>query len=118
MLGIPVAKVHGAMQVVGLEELEGRAPAVLVDGASVPLHDLGDVLGFGSVVRTALSSIVIAEEHGVRVGFLVDALLGQQEVVMRPLLRPFDQVAGLSAVTVLANGRPLFVLDVARLGGE
>jgi chemotaxis protein histidine kinase CheA len=35
---------------------------------------------------------------------------------MRPLLRPFDQVPGLSAVTVLANGRPLFILDVLQLG--
>jgi two-component system chemotaxis sensor kinase CheA len=45
----------------------------------------------------------------------VDALLGQQDAVLKPLLRPFDQVPGLSAVTVLATGRPVFVLDVQRL---
>jgi two-component system chemotaxis sensor kinase CheA len=45
----------------------------------------------------------------------VDALLGQQEAVLKPLGAPLENVAGLSAVTVLGNGRPVFILDVPRL---
>jgi two-component system chemotaxis sensor kinase CheA len=35
--------------------------------------------------------------------------------VLKPLSPPLDQVPGLSAVTVLGSGRPVFILDVARL---
>jgi two-component system chemotaxis sensor kinase CheA len=84
------------------------------DGALVPVHDLGALLGFGGA-RPAPCSVVVADAEGGQVGFAVDALLGQQEAVLKPLARPFDRVPGLSAVTVLASGRPVFVLDVARL---
>ena len=50
-----------------------------------------------------------------RIGLAVDALLGQHEAVLKPLGAPLDAVAGLSAVTVLGNGRPVFILDVQRL---
>ncbi len=30
--------------------------------------------------------------------------------------QPLENVAGISAVTVLGNGRPVFILDVQRLG--
>jgi two-component system chemotaxis sensor kinase CheA len=49
------------------------------------------------------------------VGLAVDALLGQHEAVLKPLGAPLEAVAGLSAVTVLGNGRPVFILDVQRL---
>ena len=61
--------------------------------------------------------MVVAEAgDGSRIGLAVDTLLGQQEAVLKPLGQPLEHVAGLSAVTVLGNGRPVFILDVQRLG--
>jgi two-component system, chemotaxis family, sensor kinase CheA len=115
VLAFPIAKVHGAAEVAlpTLETARG-SPVLPHDGALVPVHDLGALLGFGGA-RPEPCSVVVAEGEAGRVGFAVDALLGQQEAVLKPLARPFDRVAGLSAVTVLASGRPVFVLDVARL---
>jgi two-component system chemotaxis sensor kinase CheA len=45
----------------------------------------------------------------------VEALLGQEEAVLKALSRPLDRVAGLAGVTILGNGRPVFILDVPRL---
>jgi two-component system chemotaxis sensor kinase CheA len=59
--------------------------------------------------------VLAQERESGRVGLAVDALLGQHEAVLKPLARPLDRVAGLSAVTVLGNGRPVFILDVQRL---
>jgi two-component system chemotaxis sensor kinase CheA len=59
--------------------------------------------------------VVVADGDGARIGLAVDALLGQHEAVLKPLARPLDLVMGLSAVTVLGNGRPVFILDVQRL---
>jgi two-component system, chemotaxis family, sensor kinase CheA len=115
VLALPIAKVHGAAQV-DLADLDASqgAPVLPYDGALVPVRDLGALLGFGGA-RPAPCSVVVADGDGGPVGLAVDALLGQQEAVLKPLQRPFDLVGGLSAVTVLASGRPVFVLDVLRL---
>ncbi len=48
----------------------------------------------------------------------VDRLLGQEEVVLKALSRPLDLVPGLAGVTILGNGRPIFMLDAPRLAGD
>jgi len=116
VLAIPVSKVHGAAEA-RLETLEraGGAPQLSFGGGHVPVHDLGMLLGAGPAPEPGRRSVVITEGDTGRVGLAVDQLLGQQEAVLKPLHGPLSLVPGLSAVTVLGNGRPVFVLDVARL---
>jgi len=116
VVAIPVSKVHGAAEA-RLETLEraGGAPQLSFGGSHVPVHDLGTLLGAGPVPAAGRRSVVITESDTGRVGLAVDQLLGQQEAVLKPLHGPLALVPGLSAVTVLGNGRPVFVLDVARL---
>jgi len=115
VLALPIAKVHGAAEVaLGALETSQGAPVLPYDGQLVPVRDLGAVLGFAGA-RPVPCAVVVAEGDGAPVDLAVDALLGQQEAVLKPLAAPFDRVAGLSAVTVLASGRPVFVLDVARM---
>jgi two-component system chemotaxis sensor kinase CheA len=115
ILALPISKVHGAA-LVDLSKLERRhgAPVLAHHGVLVPVHDLGALLGFGAS-PDGLRSVVVADADGARVGFAVDALLGEEEAVLKPLAGPLERVGGLSAVTVLGNGRPVFVLDVQRL---
>jgi two-component system chemotaxis sensor kinase CheA len=49
------------------------------------------------------------------VALAVDRLLGQEEVVLKALSKPLDLIPGLSGVTILGSGRPVFILDVPRL---
>jgi two-component system chemotaxis sensor kinase CheA len=116
VLGLPIAKVHGAAQVEmsRLERSRGE-PVLPYDGDLVPVHDLTRLLGFPADVARDERSVVVAEGGEGRIGLAVDALLGQQEAVLKPLGAPLDAVPGLSAVTVLGNGRPVFILDVQRL---
>jgi two-component system chemotaxis sensor kinase CheA len=116
VLGLPIAKVHGAVDVdlARLERSQGE-PVLSYGGELVPVRDLAELLGFTAAARSAPRSVVVAERESGRVGLAVDALLGQHEAVLKPLARPLDRVAGLSAVTVLGNGRPVFILDVQRL---
>jgi two-component system chemotaxis sensor kinase CheA len=119
VLGLPIAKVHGAAQV-SMSRLDTSrgAPVLAYDADLVPVHALDRLLGFpppqpgeGKDER----AVVVAEGAEGRVGLAVDALLGQHEAVLKPLGAPLEAVAGLSAVTVLGNGRPVFILDVPRL---
>jgi two-component system chemotaxis sensor kinase CheA len=117
VLGLPIAKVHGAAQVQMSRLDSSRGDPVLpYDGALVPVRDLDRLLGFAAEGRDE-RAVVVAEGADGRIGLAVDALLGQQEAVLKPLGAPLDAVAGLSAVTVLGNGRPVFILDVPRLLG-
>jgi two-component system chemotaxis sensor kinase CheA len=116
VLAVPVSKVHGAAEV-DLERLErsGGAPQLAFGAGHVPVRDLAAMLGFAAPRTSGRRSVVVTDGEGGRVGLAVDQLLGQEEAVLKPLHRPLSQVPGLSAVTVLGTGRPVFVLDVARL---
>jgi two-component system chemotaxis sensor kinase CheA len=115
VLGLPIAKVRGAAHVSmsALDRSRG-APVLAYDDELVPVHDLTRLLGFPGSSRDE-RAVVVAEGDAGRIGLAVDALLGQHEAVLKPLGEPLDAVQGLSAVTVLGNGRPVFILDVPRL---
>jgi two-component system chemotaxis sensor kinase CheA len=117
VVGLPIAKVHGAAQVElsRLDRTRGE-PVFAWGGGLVPVQELSHLLGFEAPVPRDERAVVIAEGGGGgRIGLAVDGLLGQQEAVLKPLSAPLDAVPGLSAVTVLGNGRPVFILDVTRL---
>ena len=50
-----------------------------------------------------------------RVGLLVDAIEGQQEIVIKPLGGYLDDVPGVSGATELGNRRTILVMDVASM---
>lgn len=49
--------------------------------------------------------------------FAVDRMLGQQEVVVRPLEDPLVKVTGVAGATDLGDGKPTLVLDLLGLVG-
>jgi two-component system chemotaxis sensor kinase CheA len=116
VLGLPIAKVLGAAHVImsRLDRSRG-GPVLPYDGALVPVHDLDRLLGFPCAARDERAVVVAEGGEAGRIGLAVDALLGQHEAVLKPLGAPLEALVGLSAVTVLGNGRPVFILDVARL---
>jgi two-component system chemotaxis sensor kinase CheA len=115
VLGLPIAKVHGAaiVRYAALDRSRG-GPLLPYDGELVPVHDLAALLGFDSAGRDD-RAVVVADGADGRIGLAVDGLLGQHEAVLKPLGPPLRGIGGLSAVTVLGTGRPVFILDVGRL---
>ncbi len=116
--GLPIAKVAGVVETTRASLAHSRDVPVLQFGASVvPARELSAVLEVPGRPHdvTAISPFVVVDTDDGRVALAVDALLGQEEVVLKALTRPLDQVPGLAGVTVLGNGRPVFILDVARL---
>jgi two-component system, chemotaxis family, sensor kinase CheA len=116
VLGLPITKVLGAVELP--ETSVQRSPSVnLISYGTqlVPAHDLARLLQLPAppVPRTRPWVVMESEEGTVALG--VEALLGQEEAVLKALSRPLDRVAGLAGVTILGNGRPVFILDVPRL---
>lgn len=79
-------------------------------GASVPLFSLGSMLGLTRVATSSSKAILVRREAEL-FAFEVDRMLGQQEIVVRPLTDPLVAVEGVTGSTDLGDGRPTLVLD-------
>jgi two-component system chemotaxis sensor kinase CheA len=116
--GLPIAKVAGVVELPRTSLSHSQDLPVLQFGASVvPVYELSVVLGVPGRPHevAAPSPFVVVETDEGRVALAVDGLMGQEEVVLKALRKPLDQVRGLAGVTVLGSGRPVFILDVSRL---
>ena len=96
-------------------KVEGRE-VIRRQRRTVPLVRLSDILGVPSDL-TAASKVPIATigYSGHRMGFIVDAFIGEQQIVIKPLgnhLKKIDNVAG---VTILGAGEVVPILNVPDL---
>jgi two-component system chemotaxis sensor kinase CheA len=116
VLGLPITKVLGAVELP--DTAVQRSPSVnLISYGTqlVPAHDLARLLELPAPPPPRSRPWVVMESEEGTVALGVEALLGQEEAVLKALSRPLDRVAGLAGVTILGNGRPVFILDVPRL---
>lgn len=116
-LGLPIGKVLGAVEADPSELAESRSHKLLTHGNSlVPVYSLARLLSLPAEEnRVGWRPYVLMESDQGRVALEVDRLLGQEEVVLKAVSRPLDLIPGLSGVTILGSGRPVFILDVPRL---
>lgn len=56
--------------------------------------------------------VVVVQFNGKRLGFIVDKLLQQKEIVEKPLRKPVDSVSMVSGVTIMGNGNVCLVLSI------
>ena len=116
VFGLPIAKVVGATEADGESLSRSRETALLPHGNSLlPVHSLDTLVGVPAPRKFGTQPFVVMDGDSGRVALAVDRLLGQEEVVLKPLSRPLDLLPGLSGVTILGSGRPVFILDVPRL---
>jgi two-component system chemotaxis sensor kinase CheA len=83
-------------------------------GASVPLYRLSSLLGIATPDPPSAKAILVRREDEL-FAFQVDRMLGQQEIVVRPLRDPLVTVAGVTGSTDLGDGRPTLVIDPLQL---
>ena len=60
-------------------------------------------------------TLVIVGVEGSELGLRVDALLGEQDVVIKSLEENFQNVAGVAGASILGDGRVSLILDVGSL---
>jgi len=62
-----------------------------------------------------IEQIVITQVNGVRVGFVVDQVLGEHQTVIKSLGRAYKNAEGISGATILGDGSVALILDVPQL---
>lgn len=92
-----------------LTSAEGR-PAVWVDRHPVRLQRLADVLGLGEGQESEGPVVVVADSNR-RHAFVVDRLVGQRDVVIKPLSPVVPHLPAVAGASVEADGSILVVLD-------
>ena len=79
---------------------------------TVHLHRLLSVEGAATTGRRPVLVVQVGER---RSALVVDALLGQQEIVVEPFDAPRGMPGWFSGATILADGAPALILDAAAL---
>ena len=83
-------------------------------GQTVPVYDLASVLALPALSR-APHGLVVRRGAGEVVAYAVERVLGQQEIVVRPLVDPLVASPGIAGSTDLGDGRATIVLDLLAL---
>jgi len=85
----------------------------------LPVIDLASALGDGRPRQLARDRFVVAARHSDRqVAFLVDRLLGEQDVVVKSLGNLIGNRKGLTGATILGDGTLGLIIDSASLVAE
>ena len=90
---------------------------IIVRDKALPLFYLKRWLmpGAADTTERSAASVVIVSVGTQRVGFVVDQLVGQEEVVIKPLGRMLQGTAGMSGATITGDGRIALILDIPSL---
>ena len=90
---------------------------VLVRGITLPLYYLNNWLVNGESNAPLPSSghVVVVHIGTQKVGFIVDELIGQEEVVIKPLGAMLHGISGLAGATITGDGGIALILDIPGL---
>jgi two-component system chemotaxis sensor kinase CheA len=69
----------------------------------------------GAIEDPSLAIVMVIEEAGRQWGLVVDEILGQQQIVIKSLGDAMGNVPGVSGASIMADGRPGLILDIAGL---
>lgn len=91
---------------------------IIVRDKSIPLFYLQNWLAphtGKAEQRTGHGHVVIVQLGSQRVGFVVDTLIGQEEVVIKPLDHLLQGTPGMAGATITSDGHIALILDVPDL---
>lgn len=121
LFALPVNDVHESLGITQemVKTVDGKETIILRDEV-LPLVCLRTVFGDGSVCQESSGKrkkkyVIVATYRNHKVGFLVDRIVGTEEIVQKPLERNFRSIKGLSGVSILGDGAIVLVLDVQGL---
>src|SRR5437764_10189349 len=115
--GIPITNVERIVRLSAedIGQTEGHE-AIRIDERPMALLRLGDVLGIGGELTEANNQpAIILGSADRRAAFLVDGLLGAQEIATKTLPKPLVRVRHIAAATIVGTGEVVPILNVLDL---
>jgi two-component system chemotaxis sensor kinase CheA len=109
LFAIPI---HSVLEIVSGDEaqisLVSGEEVLILRGNTIPLINLGEVLG---IQTQKVGFVVVVLTGNRRVAMAVEDMLGDEEVVIKPLGKFFGDVEGISGATITGDGSVVLILD-------
>ena len=112
--GVPLAVVEKVVMVTQTLTLEGRS-ALEVGGRSVPVADFADLIGAVAPPLGERPPALVISLGARRAVVTCDALLGEEEVVVKPLGPLLASLEGYLGASILGDGRIALLVEPAML---
>lgn len=122
--GIYALPIHAVTETLRIESDQvhrvNNREAIMLREHVLPLVSLRHVFGVGDgdagLARNGSRLVVAVHTTNSRqVGLIVDGLVGEQEIVIKPLGQLVGDVAGVSGAAILGDGSVALIVDVAAL---
>jgi two-component system chemotaxis sensor kinase CheA len=98
-----------------IDTIEG-VEVIHLRNTTIPLLRLSEIFKLPAAVQVSGKAFVVIISTGMKqVGLVVDSLVGEQEVVIKPLVDYLQENSGFSGATILGDGRISLILDVYEL---
>jgi two-component system chemotaxis sensor kinase CheA len=112
--GLPLASVT---EVVAVEQVMmlGGQPSILVGEESLRLSDLASVIEMTAPDLPEISRALVVDAANGRLAVACEEVIGEQEIVVKPLGRLLAGVSGYLGAAILSDGAVALVLDPAHL---
>jgi two-component system chemotaxis sensor kinase CheA len=113
---VPLSSIEEAITLdeAAVRVVEGRE-VMTVRGGTLPICRLARLFGHLPAPPGPRAYVVIAQVGDRRLGFVVDKLLGQQDIVLKALGKSLRHVRGFAGATELGDQRVGLVIDAAAL---
>ncbi len=99
-----------------ISTVTGRGEVMQFREKLLPLFRLSKLFHVAGAIASPCDGIVVVIEDGGRqTALLVDDILGQQQTVIKSLSDAMGAVAGVSGASIMADGKPGLIIDVAGL---
>ncbi|MFZ8784491.1 chemotaxis protein CheA [Thermocrinis sp.] len=109
LFAIPI---HSVLEIVSGDEAQisfvSGEEVLILRGNTIPLINLGEVLG---IQTQKVGFVVVVLIGNRRVAMAVEDMLGDEEVVIKPLGKFFGDVEGISGATITGDGSIVLILD-------
>jgi two-component system chemotaxis sensor kinase CheA len=125
LFSLPVSKIEKVIEVKGDEVRRGT---IMYHDNEIPVLPLGSALGLKPAASESGTPVVVivhvpkgqpGEEAGSApdglVGLGVDGFVDELDAYIKPLVPPFSKLRGVTGISILGDGRPVFLVDLPQV---
>jgi two-component system chemotaxis sensor kinase CheA len=120
--GIYALPIHSVTETLHVESNQvhqvNHREAIMLREQVLPLVNLRHVFGLEDAAANSSDTnrlVVAVHTNNRQIGLIVDGLVGEQEIVIKPLGQLVGDVAGISGAAILGDGSVALIVDVAAL---
>lgn len=112
---IPISNVVKALSVDSSDyKIVKESPLLYIRDKLIPIVELKNIFGI-ECEKLEKQIAIIVEKENEEVGLIVDSIIDQQEIVIKPLGNVLSNSKGFIGATILGDGRVIPIIDVSML---